>query len=191
MALELKYPVLGSKRSKPKSCWQHASPAVSDRTMNPVNNSERLLDAGISPGDLVVIANGAVSSFDANRKPKGAQGGPVGRTGCRIVEAMLRTEDYEPDPSALFSYTPYTLDGLAERMAMSSGGLGSAVNRLIENGFADKRRNGRSFALRLILPDLALTEYGERHIDAWKPNMLGYHEHQHLAVKMLEMYPRP
>lgn len=158
--------------------------------MSATNNAERLLDAGISPHDLVVIANGAAFSFDINRKPKGAQGGALGSTGRQVFEVLLRSEDYEPDPSALLSYKSFTVDDLVKRMVMSGGAIGAAVNRLIENGFADKKRNGRSFALRLFLPDLALTEYGERHIDAWEPNMLGYHEHQHLAVKMLEMYPR-
>jgi hypothetical protein len=153
-------------------------------------NVRRLLANGVAGDEVVRIAEEAVQTYDLNRKPKGAVSGAIGTAGCAIFRRMLRDDNYEPDIEALLEYRPFTIDGAAEQIGMSKNAAGPGINRLIEHGFADKRRDGRSFSMRLALPATALTEYAEGYLDRFEPNMAGYQEHQHLAKTILLLYPR-
>jgi hypothetical protein len=124
------------------------------------NNLERLLEAGISPEEAVDIANGAAEIFDLNRKPKGAQSGALGLIGQQLYRKMSWTEDYDPDLEAFFGFRPYSIEELANRSCVSRSAAGPAFNRLLAHGFVEKRRAGRGFVCRLLIPDLSLRELG-------------------------------
>lgn len=126
------------------------------------DNVERLVAAGFSAQDIGDIADAAAWTYDVNRKPKGKKDGAIGATGVQIFRTLCTKPDYEPDLRAFAEHRPYTADAVADRIAMSRGAVGPAVNRLIEHGFVDRRRNGRQFDIRLAIPSVALTELGER-----------------------------
>lgn len=154
-------------------------------------NVQRLLDAGLAPREVVTVAKGAAFSYDLNRKPGGNTIGTLGQSASSIYERLLDEDDSgEPSLSWFLAFTPFTAEEIAERCCMSRGTAASAINRLMEHGFMEKQRSGRSFLGRLLVPSVALTEYAERHLDAYEPNMAGHHEHQHLAQKVLSLYPR-
>jgi hypothetical protein len=109
-------------------------------------------------------------------------------TACAIYERLLETNEFEPDVGAFREHRPYTHDLAAGRVVMGRAAVGAAVIRLIEHGFAERLRAGRSFTLKLLIPRTALIEYGQRYLDAFEPSMAGYLEHRHLAEKVLEVF---
>lgn len=155
------------------------------------DNIQRLLAADISPDGVIEIADGAVWRYDINRKLKGKQGGPLGVTGCTVYRAMTRTSDYEPDIGAFAEFRAFTVETTSADVVMSKGAVGSAFNRLIEHGFAAKRRDGRQFSVKLLLPALALTELGEDWVaNDFGPNTIAGAIHKPLGQKLLSLFPR-
>jgi|SRR3954468_3730783 len=155
-----------------------------------VDNFLLLVGAGFSPDEAVAIAVDAAEVYDRNRKARGAISGALGMLGCEIYSALCRTPDWERDPEAFALYRPFTAEALAGRLRRSSGAVGSAVRRLIEHGFIDKRREGRSFSIRLLVPRLALTEYGKSYAgtDA-APGTFAYEHYRPLGERVLRLFP--
>lgn len=129
----------------------------------------RLIAAGIEEEeDAIRIARHAADRFDMNRKPFGSRNGALGSSGRALYEALAE------DPKAFAEYQPYTTKMAADRVAMSEGAIGSAAKRLIEYGFMDKRRNGRGFLYRVMIPKVALVECAEHYLAADQPGTLWY-----------------
>lgn len=127
------------------------------------DNAQILLAAGVPEEYVVEIIQDAIWVYDINRKPKGMPQGAIGSAGCEIYRAILRSPDYPFfDFNAFQEYRPYTAEIMAERLARSRGSIEPAMNRLIAHGFVSKRRVGRQFEIKALLPSIALRELGER-----------------------------
>lgn len=155
------------------------------------DNFMRLISSGISPEDAVQVAVDAAVVYDRNRKPRGAVNGALGSIGREVYRGLCRTADFEPDPEAFTAYRRFTAADVGERLVRSEGAVGSAVNRLIQHGFVEKRREGRSFSVKLLVPTLALVEYGEaRSRTGSTPGTANYDYHRPLGEKVLALFPR-
>lgn len=128
---------------------------------------ERLISAGMEAEDVCRIAQAAAHVYDGNRKPKGAQSGALGMTGCHVYKHLA-------DEAINFSaFHPFTAEDLATNVVMSRGAVGRAINRLIEHGFIEKRRVGRGFEFRLLILAQALIETHEDYC-SYEPGCSGY-----------------
>ena len=148
------------------------------------NNFLRLRSAGISAEDAIDIAKDSAFAFDRNRKPFGSPSGALGTTGLELYEKLIE------DPSTFLEFQPFTNDGIAEKLCRSKGAIGGAVRRLIEHGFLEKRREGRSFAVRTLIPSLALTEGAERYLEPSDPGTLWHDHYRPLGKIVLQLFPR-
>lgn len=154
------------------------------------NNFLRLTASGISPQDAVEIAVDAAVVYDNNRKPWGAISGALGMMGREVYDRLCRTPDFDRDPEAFTTYRPFSAAAAAQQLVRSKTAVGPAVNRLIEHGFLEKQREGRGFSVKLLVPSLALTEYGESYssIDA-EPGTMFYDRYRPLGEKVLGLFP--
>lgn len=155
------------------------------------NNFLRLISSGIDPEDAVKIAVDAAVVYDRNRKSWGAISGALGMMGREVYASFCRTPDYEPDAEAFTVFRPFTAEEVADRLVRSRSAVGAAVSRLIEHDFIEKRRDGRSFSIKLLVPSLALTEYGEYYSSAEAaPGTMMHDHYRPLGEKVLVLYPR-
>jgi biotin operon repressor len=154
------------------------------------NNLERLVAAGIDIEDIIRIANDAVWIFDKTRRPRGASNGVIGTTGADVYGTLSRTEDYDPDIEAFREYRPYSADTLGTRMKYGRQAVAKAMNRLIQHDFIEKRRDGRRFLVRLMIPEQSLTELG-----LWwsstsaEPGSWSYDHERPLGETLLRLFP--
>lgn len=155
------------------------------------NNLLRLIASGISPEDAVEIAVDAAVVYDNNRKPWGAISGALGMMGREVYDGLCRTSDFDRHPEAFTTYRPFTAEAVARQLVRSKSAVGPAVNRLIEHGFLEKRREGRGSSIKLLIPSLALTEYGESYssTDA-APGTMFYDRYRPLGERVLGLFPR-
>ena len=154
------------------------------------NNMVRLTGAGIDAEDAVRIARDAVWIYDRNQKPRGARDGAIGMTGREVYDTLSRTPVYDPDLEAFLSYRPYTTEALADRMVRSVGAVGRGVRQLTQHGFMDKRRDGRHFLIRLMIPNIALNELGQWWASTdCEPGTFAYEFDRPMGETLLQMYP--
>ena len=152
-------------------------------------NVGRLLAAGVSPRDIIELAEEAVRTFEHRRKPKGRTDGPIGRSGCVLYASMLRDDDHEPDLGAFSEFRLYTHEKAAERAVMGMNTVGRASNNLIKHGFFNKRREGRQFSIRLGLPAIAIAEAAERWANLDPIGTMPIEVYIPLGRKLMTMYP--
>lgn len=160
--------------------------ACTDRLFN---NLERLISAGIDPDDAVDIAISAASRYDKNRKAHGKRNGALGHIGCAIYHHLACNEGGDHDANAFSSYRCSTVEELAEWLGHSNGAIDSALRRLVEHGFVERKREGRGFRLRPLVPDIALTEFAEEAASCDGPKGSGAYEHYRLLrTQLLALY---
>lgn len=141
----------------------------------------RLIAAGIEQVDVLRIARDAAVRFDKNRKPFGSPSGVLGTSGCSLYQALAEGQ------KAFAEYQPYTTKKAADLVAMSQSAIGAAANRLIEHGFMERRRNGRSFEYRVLIPKTALVECANHYLAADQPGTLWYEYDRPLGEKLKKM----
>jgi hypothetical protein len=146
----------------------------------PFTNFERLVAAGMDADDVGEIAKDAVMIYDVNRKPKGAHSGAVGSAGWEIYRHLADDLDH------FTAYRPFTTEALAAELKRSRGVIGAAINRLIEHGFVEKRRIGRGFEFRLLIPSQALIEHCADCLTA-APGMIGHECSLPLALQAADI----
>lgn len=141
----------------------------------------RLLAAGIEQDDALRIARDAADRFDMNRKPFGSPSGVLGTSGRSLYGALAG------DQKAFAEYQPYTTKKAADLVAMSESAIGAAAKRLIEHGFMEKRRNGRSFEYRVMIPKTALIECADHYLAADQPGTLWHDYDRPLGETLMKM----
>lgn len=141
----------------------------------------RLIAAGIEQDDALRIARDAAFRFDVNRKPFGSPSGALGTSGRSLYEALAE------DQMAFAEYQPYTTKKAADLVAMSESAIGAAAKRLTEHGFMEKRRNGRSFEYRVMLPKTALIECAGHYLSADQPGTLWYDYDRPLGETLMKI----
>jgi hypothetical protein len=164
---------------------------MNSATDGETNNFLRLIASGISPEDAIEVAVDAAAVYDNNRKPWGAISGALGMMGREVFDGLCRTPNFDRVPQAFTTYRPFSAEAVAQHLVRSKAAVGPAVRRLIEHGFLEKRREGRKFSVKLLIPRLALTEYGESYssVDA-APGTMAYDHYRPLGGRVLSLYPR-
>lgn len=148
------------------------------------NNYLPLREAGIDEDDALRIASDAAWAIDRNRKKPGSPNGALGTVAIELYDKLIE------DPTAFFEFQPFTIDEMAKRLVRSDSAVGSAAKRLIEHGFIEKRREGRSFAVKAHIPSLALTEAAEDYLKPSEPGTGAYEVYRPLGKIVIGIFPR-
>lgn len=154
------------------------------------DNVRRLLAAGFVAEDILRIAAEAARTYEHNRTSHGQGGGALGKSGTWVYGMLLPSKDADVDLGAFFDFRIFDTETTAARVGLSRGAAAIAVNRLADHGFLIRRRDGRQFGIRLLIPSAALAEVAER----WsrveeEPTTYAGGVLRPLGERLLEIYP--
>ncbi len=146
-----------------------------------------LLAMGVPLTCLSEVIEDSASRYDLNRKAKGAQIGAFGYTGMNVYRHLFRTgPDYEFDWSTLREGKVTSAGEIGDAIATSRGAVNDAIVRLIDHGFLDRRRCGRSYVFQPLFPRVALLEWAAWEVlQDYPAGTLG-HDFAMIAQKVLK-----